>query len=257
MKNWKNILFKVLSVAIVTMVVVPTWAASDGCDNDDNNMITPELALCSTHIYNVGEIENPSDAGKRAFMQEIIAMKTTLITQQMYKQFDQMESMLNRLKTQLEKAVLTNDLKVASGNADDDDGDAGSSGGGKPLSGTFVVGAQDCQNMYNNNDALQCYERNLGVVQQQSANGENPTTDLKKQAIKDWGELQSLVTKAQCCGGGGAAEAESCKYKSGTKPKDLKARDFKTLLSDMRNCLRKSYTEHNNEQLRLKSGVKN
>lgn len=252
MKNWKNILFKVLSVAIVTMVVVPVWAADDGCDNDDNNMITPELALCSTHAYNVGVIENPSDSGDRAFMQEIIAMKTTLITQQMFRQYEQMESMLNRLKTQLEKAVLTNDLKVASGNTDDDDG--GSSGGGTPVSGTFVVGAQDCQNMYNNADALQCYEKNLGVVQQQSANGENPTTDLKKQAIKDWGELQSLVTDAKCCEG---AKMVSCDYKSDTKPKDLKARDFKTLLSDMRNCLRKSYTAHNNEQLRLKSGIKN
>ena len=245
MKNWKNILFKVLSVAIVTMVVVPVWAADDGCDNDDNNMITPELALCSTHAYNVGVIENPSDSGDRAFMQEIIAMKTTLITQQMFRQYEQMESMLNRLKTQLEKAVLTNDLKVASGNTDDD-GD-GSSGGGTPVSGTFVVGAQDCRNKYQMDEALKCYEQNLATVQQQSANGENITSELKKQLWGDWTQLRTLsVASGSTDCTGSTTDVTAVK-----NAKDLKRKTFQTLLGDMRNCLRNKYADYNREQAQL------
>ncbi|MBE6461735.1 MAG: hypothetical protein E7006_02730 [Alphaproteobacteria bacterium] len=249
MKNWKNILFKVLSVAIVTMVVVPVWAADDGCDNDDNNMITPELALCSTHAYNVGVIENPSDSGDRAFMQEIIAMKTTLITQQMFRQYEQMESMLNRLKTQLEKAVLTNDLKVASGNTDDEE-DIKSSGY-RATDGTYVVCAQNCLNKYQMAEALDCYEKNLACVQQQSANGENITSELKKQLWADWKQLSNLKVADGSGPCGLSKDVEEVK-----DAKELKSKKFKALLNDMRGCLRNKYSDYQNGQLKLKAGIK-
>ena len=85
--------------------------ADNGCENDDNDAIVAELALCSTHAYNIGATENPTGADKE-LMRDVIAMKTTLITQQMYRQYEQMESMLRRLKTQLEKAVLTTGLEA-------------------------------------------------------------------------------------------------------------------------------------------------
>ena len=103
MKKVKNIL---VSFSVLALLVMPVVAAENGCDNDDNDMIVAELALCSTHAYNIGNTKNPSGADK-GLMRDVIAMKTTVITQQMYKQYEQMESMLQRLKTQLEKAVLT------------------------------------------------------------------------------------------------------------------------------------------------------
>lgn len=249
MKTWKNIFTVFLSVLVVTLGLGSAWAASDGCDNDDNDMIVPELALCSVHAYNVGQVTNTSDSGERAFMQEIIAMKTTLITQQMYKHYEQMESMLNRLKTQLEKAVLTNDLKVASGNTDDEE-DVKSSGY-RATDGTYVVCAQNCLNKYQMAEALDCYEKNMACVQQQSANGENITSELKKQLWADWQQLSNLKVAD------GSAECPSSKEVAEVKEaKELKSKKFKALLNDMRGCLRNKYSDYQNGQLKLKAGIK-
>ena len=92
MKRLKDI-FVGLLVALV--VCVPA-VADNGCESDDNDAIVAELALCSTHAYNIGLTENPTGADKE-LMRDVIAMKTTLITQQMYRQYEQMDSMLRRL----------------------------------------------------------------------------------------------------------------------------------------------------------------
>lgn len=249
MKTWKNIFVGILSAVAVMLGGGVLHAASNGCDDVDNNMIVPELALCSVHAYNVGNIQNSSDAGDRAFMQEIIAMKTTLITQQMYKHYEEMESMLNRLKTQLQKAVLTNDLKVASGNTDDEE-DIKSSGY-RANDGTYVVCAQNCLNKYQMAEALDCYEKNLACVQQQSANGENITSELKKQLWADWEQLSNLKV---------ADGSGSCPLSQDVKDvkdaKELKSKKFKALLNDMRGCLRNKYSDYQNGQLKLKAGIK-
>ena len=219
-------------------------AATNTCDQEGYDFINPALALCEVHAYNIGDVTNPA-ASERELLREVIAMKTTVITKQMYRQYEQMESMLNRLKTQLEKAVLTNDLKVASGNTDDD-GD-GSSGGGTPVSGTFVVGAQDCRNKYQMDEALKCYEQNLATVQQQSANGENITSELKKQLWDDWTQLRTLsVASGSTPCTGSTTDVTAVK-----NAKDLKRKTFQTLLGDMRNCLRNKYADYNREQAQL------
>ena len=94
------------------LVAGPVRAAGDGCEDEKNDRITPELALCSVHAYNIGSSSNPTGADKQ-LMKEIIALKTTVITQQMNKQYEYMEAMIRRFKTQLEKAVLTTKLQAA------------------------------------------------------------------------------------------------------------------------------------------------
>ena len=88
-------------------------AVDNGCDKDGADYINPELALCSTHVYNIGGVENPRNDSERQIMKDVVALKTTVMTQQMYKQYEYLESMIRRFKTQLEKAVLTTKLQAA------------------------------------------------------------------------------------------------------------------------------------------------
>ena len=140
MKKVKRI-FNVLFV-LALIVSMPVFAAENGCDNPDNDAIAAELALCSTHAYNIGDIKNPTGADKE-LMNDVVAMKTTVITQQMYRQYEQMESMLRRLNTQLEKAVLNMKLKKA-GASSDDDGGSSSSSWRSDNKNIHISGARDC-----------------------------------------------------------------------------------------------------------------
>lgn len=103
---------KVYNLDEVVVTASRPSSGGDGCDNDANDRIAPELALCSAHAYNIGLSENPSGADKQ-LMKEIIALKTTVIAQQMNKQYEYMDSMIRRFKTQLEKAVLTTKMQAA------------------------------------------------------------------------------------------------------------------------------------------------
>ena len=92
------------------------------CEEDNIEYINPELTLCSVHAYNMNQDSNPSSSTDKETMKEIIGLKSTVITQQMYKQYMTVENMIKRLKIQIEKAALKAELKVAKGTDDDDDG---------------------------------------------------------------------------------------------------------------------------------------
>lgn len=90
------------------------------CANDCNNdfaYVSPTYALCNVHRYNLADndIMNPNDAETKEKVRQNVALKTTVIAQQMYKQYVMVESMIKRLKIQLEKAVLNANLQVAGG----------------------------------------------------------------------------------------------------------------------------------------------
>ena len=91
------------------------------CANDCNNdfaYVDPTYALCNVHRYNLDEgnsTANFTDADTKEKVRQNVALKTTVIAQQMYKQYVMVESMIKRLKIQLEKAVLNANLQVAGG----------------------------------------------------------------------------------------------------------------------------------------------
>ena len=178
MKKVKNIL---VGFSVLALLVMPVVAAENGCDNDDNDMIVAELALCSTHAYNIGNTKNPSGADK-GLMRDVIAMKTTVITQQMYKQYEQMESMLRRLKTQLEKAILTTSLeaKGASSGAG-----AASTGGSYKSDDKYRVLAatENCMQKGSLDSAVSCIQSNVRIVMNAVDSGD--TTNARKQLEKD------------------------------------------------------------------------
>lgn len=82
-------------------------------------------------------------------MKEIIGLKTTVVSQQMYKQYEYLSATLRRLKTQLEKATLTATLEAAG--AKDDDSSSGLLGSSsskasryRDCSGKTMQGTLDC-----------------------------------------------------------------------------------------------------------------
>lgn len=134
--------------------------ADDDCDDPNNDAIVPELALCSTHAFNVGWDTNPESAADKEVMQEVIALKTTIITQQMYKQYEYMDAMVSRLKTQLEKAILANKLQAA-GAADEERKAATTTPRERNIK---LDGATDCSRFLSDDEMINCFVENINLV---------------------------------------------------------------------------------------------
>ena len=222
--------------------------ADNGCENDDNDAIVAELALCSTHAYNIGETENPTGADKE-LMRDVIAMKTTLITQQMYRQYEQMESMLRRLKTQLEKAVLTTGLEAK----------GASSSGSSSSSSSFksddrnihMAGVKNCLNYYQDSEILKCYEDNLNMIVNMSGNGDNVSSELKKQLVQDFCKLadQNINGENACSK---IVENYKALCSGSEKAQTLDKKQFRNMIDSMRSCLQNQYRAYNNSQRQQK-----
>lgn len=147
---------RTFAVGTFTMfcAVASVYAASDnGCSDEDNNFITPELALCSTHAYNIGWVTNPDNEANKQVMRDVVALKSTVMMQQMYKQYQYLESTLNRLKTQLEREILTTKLESAGASS-------GRSSGTSIGGNNGVAGAENCRNG-TTSDVMNCLSRNL------------------------------------------------------------------------------------------------
>ena len=126
------------------------------CEDEENSYINPIYALCSVHAYNSGNVNNDvfSSSAAKSDMKEIIGLKTTVVAQQMYKQYTSLESMIKRLKIMLEKATLKASLQVASGTStSDDSGD----------SSDDDISFQDCE-ARNSQSALDCVRSNYSAM---------------------------------------------------------------------------------------------
>ncbi len=217
---------------------VGVFAASDGCDDSNNEYISPELALCSTHVYNIGLSKNPGNDNERAIMKDMVALKATIMTQQLNKQYEYLESMIRRFKTQLEKAVLTARLQTAGAGTDSSDGTSFKSNDRN----VHLAGVQNCLNVYQDAAKLKCYEDNLNVIINTSNHGNRVDNDLKKQLVYDYkylAEMQFLDSKA-------CTVDTKCQ-----KTENMSKTVFQDCLSSMRSCLSNQYRNYNNQQIRL------
>lgn len=169
------------------IIATPTYAIDEDCA--DKEYVISELALCSTHAYNVNMINNPSNSTEKKTMNDVIAMKTTVITQQMYKQYDMLESMLARFKTQLEKAVLESKLGAAGAKTNEDSGSSYSSSDGY----TIISGTMNCRQQLTTGqtNAINCLKNNLNYIIT-AANSGN-TTDARKQLIQDLSAAKDIL----------------------------------------------------------------
>ena len=159
-------------------LIAPVYAAYD--DEDEGcAYFSPAYALCSVHAHNAGMLKNP-EGSQKAVMDEIIALKTTLIAQQMVAQYDALEVMMKKLRSQMNKAVLTDKLNViagASGNTSNND-ESGSSAAKTKIEDIAqrIEGARDCS-WEPLDTKYDCFAEQMRLVAQ---NAKTNTTDAKK-----------------------------------------------------------------------------
>lgn len=176
MKSIKNI-FSVFSdagralafggIISALMFTLPAYSATDnGCGDDNNDRITPELALCSTHVYNIGLVSNPTNDSDKQLMRDVVALKTTIMTQQLKKQYDFLEATISRFKTQLQKAVLTAQLEAAGAPSSSSSSSSASSD-----RNVVLLGAENCLLKSSTSDGLSCIQNNIRIVLQAVSTG--------------------------------------------------------------------------------------
>lgn len=208
----KNLTRSILCVAALCAPAA-VFGADYSCDTEDN-MVNPALALCSTHVYNIGQTQNPSGSADKETMKEVIALKTTIMTQQMYKQYEYLESMIKRFKTQLEKAVLNAKLESAGAGTGNSSSSAGTSSSFN-LNDKYVVldGARNCNNETGGTLAIyECLQSNISTVL--SAIDNNKSSEARRQLESDIKVATGWdITKPTECGSlSGANRIRDCAY---------------------------------------------
>lgn len=164
----------------LTMLVVPAHVRADdlsACDGYE--YFSPAFALCTVHAYNIGDRTNPTSDARTAEMNDVIALKSTVIAQQLKEQYDILNTMIKRFKTQLEKAVLTSKIEVLTGNSSTSNS---SSGSDSVSNGISIAGASDCQTYSGSANIGQCLMTNSAITIN-AAN--NDTGSAKKQLAND------------------------------------------------------------------------
>lgn len=182
---------RTFAVGTFTMfcAVASVYAASDnGCSDEDNNFITPELALCSTHAYNIGWVTNPDNEANKQVMRDVVALKSTVMMQQMYKQYQYLESTLNRLKTQLEREILTTKLEAAG--ATPASSSTSSSAANASDMNIYLAGTTNCNNMATTAEVYTCLRNNYNLIYNMSNGGTNLTIELRRQLANDYNVMK-------------------------------------------------------------------
>ena len=211
----KNKYFIKLKTAIIfafaTLFVVPVvYAADNGCSDDDNNRIAPVLALCSSHTYNIGLAENPTSDSDKQLMRDVVALKTTVMMQQMYKQYSFLEATLNRMKTQLKREILTTQAEVAGAPSGSSSGSASSMSTDRNV---VLIGAENCLLKTSTSAGLACIQSNIRIVLQAVSAGN---------IGEAYRQLQKDLSFAEAFGVAGV-KSEKGVYTAPAKCADLKA----------------------------------
>lgn len=181
---------KVAVVALASLCFVGTVYAADdnGCDDSDNNYITPELALCSTHVYNIGLTQNSDNEANKQIMRDVVALKSTVMMQQMYKQYEYLEATLSRLKTQLKREILTSKLEAAG--ATPASSSTSSSAANASDMNIYLAGTTNCNNMATTAEVYTCLRNNYNLIYNMSNGGTNLTIELRRQLANDYNVMK-------------------------------------------------------------------
>lgn len=176
---------KKIFIVLVAVMLASPLVADDHCEDIDRYpYISSELALCSTHAYNANRSSNDMNANDREQMNQIIALKSTIITQQLYKQYESLDKLIKKLKTQLEKAVLTANLE-ASGAKSSGSSSGSSSGFSSNDRNVFMAGVKNCNAEASTAAVFSCLQSNYTTIYNTSGNGTKITSELKKQLATD------------------------------------------------------------------------
>lgn len=200
-----------------------TWTSAS---SDDCPYINPVFAICDTHPFNsalsAGDYSQQIsiDTDKQEAMNRIIGLKITVISQQMYKQYEYLNATLRRLKTQLQKAVLTSNLEAAGAKSETGSSSGGLVGGKSDTDKEIVLaGAENCWNSSSPKNAYSCIQNNLNVIKSNiSTNRTNAAKQLTKTvSVAEQWEVDVCANKddkGACVGTDNCKEYRSDKYSS-------------------------------------------
>lgn len=230
-------LFRVVAVAAVCMISCGAHATYyDDDDYDECPYFTPAYALCTTHAYNAALEANPSDSSQIAKMNEIIALKSTVIAQQMKQQYDVLNAMVKRFKTQLEKSVLKSKIEVMTG------GSSSSSSSGGASNNGGLAAAEDCDTVGQRN-VYDCLTRNLSKINQAV---EKDLTNARKQLITDYAIAKDYRVCEKLAGG-----CDKCEDNFGVNPsRGANKNDVKNCISQLRRQIDQARTDYERENAR-------
>ena len=149
--------------------------SSNKASDDECSYINRNYALCDTHLYNanLSSPDNLKDSATRARVKEIVALKVNVITEQMYKQYEFLAATLRRLKTHLEKSVLTANLQSAGGSSSSGaTSDSGSSRSRNNDDDKNVVlnGATNCSAILDFDQFVTCLQSNVSLITMHAGN---------------------------------------------------------------------------------------
>ena len=192
-------------------------------------------------------------------VREMLGLKTTVISQQMYKQYEYINATLRRLKTQLQKAVLTSTLEAAGAKSEDGSGSSAKSllGGGKNSDKTIhLAGAENCTDVLERESQWRCLQSNASLVK-------NTVDNDKKNSCL---QLQDTLKYAQTILGSknkvAVGDKDACyeynKAKIGDKQcKDLDRDNIRQCASAITNAViaEKEEKEEKKNQLRFVTGM--
>lgn len=170
---------KIFNVIFALIMSVGVARADDMSACDGYEYFSPAFALCTVHAYNIGDRTNPTSAERTADMKDIIALKSTVIAQQLKEQYDILNTMIKRFKTQLQKAVLTSKIEAITGTTSSS---TSSSGSVSVSNGVSIAGALDCQTYSGSANVGQCLMTNSAIIVNTAA---SDTSAAKKQLASD------------------------------------------------------------------------
>lgn len=130
--------------------------------SNDNEcpFINPIYAICDTHAYNNGQSNPSSKASERDEVKEVIGLKVTVLSQQLYKQYEYLAATLRRLQTQLKKSVFSANLEAA-GLGSGDDSSSGTMDEDRTI---YLPGAENCWNASSPDKAYDCMINNINLI---------------------------------------------------------------------------------------------
>ena len=134
-------------------------------------------------------------------------------------------------------------------------GGGGSSGGGSSGSSWrdadkslyMSAGVDNCQNLWEDDRILECYQKNLNSIISQSGNGNKPTADMKRQLAHDFNQL----SKQKFDGEKSACDKITEKCIMPKTAANMSTSDFITCLEEARSCMQNQTRAYKTKQAEL------
>ena len=153
----------------------------------NGNNANPVYALCSTHAYNIGQ-ENNDKVDDKEIMNDVIALKATVIVQNMKSNYDYLELMVKQTKIQMQKSIMTATTNAVGGSATD-----------------TLPGTTDCR-IKGLSDTISCLRTNESIVLSNITSNNSVSMAVKNQIKGDRDVIVSILST-----NGNAAGATSVK----------------------------------------------